>query len=369
MLGFHQVVSQPARQDPDWIEPAGESPTLSRPARLLGVAAALASVIAIAWLDALVPNEIALVLLYLVPVAACGWWLGGRATALVATAAAVGFLVSDLVSRAPPSLSISLWHGFTAHVVFLGLGISMARVRVARDHLAAANRRLSEHLERESTLARTDPRTGLPNVRAFLDHLRTEVARRRRDGRPMSVAYLDIDNFKLVNDIYGHAAGDELLGRIGEGIRDSVRAGDVFARVGGDEFAVAFAETAGTDVLAIAQRLAARIRSVGSFYSLARADCSIGIASFEVTPDDPELILHSADAAMYEAKQKGKGRIVVNEEPAVEEVPLEVTTRIRVSRPPADAQAPAEVAPADPATVDEPQAAPPIPALGGQGAN
>ena len=277
--------------------------------------------------------DISLELLYLIPIAACGWWLGVRVTALVALAAGAAFLAHDLASRAAFSLSLSLWHAFTLQIVFLTLGAAVARVRVTQVRLAEANRRLSDHLEQESLLARTDPRTGLPNVRAFLDHLSIEVARRRRDGRPLSVAYLDIDNFKQVNDIYGHGAGDDLLARIGVGIREAVRAGDVFARVGGDEFAVAFAETAGADVTTIAQRLAARIRAVCSHYPKAGADCSIGIASFDVVPEDPEAIVHCADAAMYRAKQQGKGRIVVSDEDAVEWVPEAVTMPVRARHP------------------------------------
>jgi diguanylate cyclase (GGDEF)-like protein len=367
MLGFHHVVSQPARREADRVEPSDGGRVTSRPARVLGAVGGLASVIAIAWLDALVPNDIALVLLYLVPIAACGWWLGERATVLVAATAGVAFLVSDLASRTTPNLSVSLWHTFSSMIVFLGLGVAVARVRLTQDRLAAANLRLAEHLEQESTLARTDPRTGLPNVRAFLDHLRTEVARRRRDGRPMSVAYLDIDNFKEVNDRYGHGAGDDLLARIGEGIRDSVRAGDVFARVGGDEFAVAFAETAGPDVLAIAQRLMVRIRSVGSRYPRCGVDCSIGIASFAVTPDDPELILHCADSAMYEAKEKGKGRIVVNEEEGIEHEPSVVTTRIRMPRRPVEADDHTDDTPVE--RTEETQPDQPRPARHGRGAN
>jgi len=366
MLGFHQVVTRAGRREDDREESLDDGAP-SRAARLLGFSAALTSIVAIAWLDALVPNEIALVLLYLIPIAACGWWLGGRITLGVAVFAGVAYLASDLVSRTTPHLSVSLWHAFTSMIVFLGLGASVARVRLTQIHLAAVNLRLAEHLEQESTLARTDPRTGLPNVRAFLDHLRTEVARRRRDGRPLSVAYLDIDNFKRVNDTYGHGAGDDLLARIGEGIRDSVRAGDVFARVGGDEFAVIFAETAGPDVLAIAQRLAARIRNVGTRYPRAGVDCSIGIASFEVTPDDPEFILHCADSAMYEAKQKGKGRIVVNEEEGVEPERVEVTTRIRMPHRRVEADDHTDDVPAEPAGEKQPDL--PKPARHGRGAN
>jgi diguanylate cyclase (GGDEF)-like protein len=369
MFAFHQVELHPRRRATD-LETAATQQLhgLRGSRRALGALAAVTAVVAIAWLDAIVPSDIALVLLYLVPIAACGWWLGGRVTVLVAVAAGVAFLVSDLGSRTPASLSVSLWHAFTTQIVFLALGGAVARVRLGQDHLAEANRRLSEHLEQESLLARTDARTGLPNVRAFLDHLDMEVARRRRDGRPLAVAYLDIDNFKQVNDIYGHAAGDDLLARIGEAIREAVRAGDVFARVGGDEFAVAFAETGPGDVQTIAQRLAARIRALGAYYPKAQPDCSIGIACFLTVPADPEAIVHCADAAMYRAKQQGKGCIVVSDEDAVEWVPEAVTQPVRVGRP-AAAAAPA-TADADPhEAAGAPDLSPRAPATDGRGAN
>jgi diguanylate cyclase (GGDEF)-like protein len=323
MLGFHHVMHGLARRPTDDDPRAALAPAR----RVLATLAALASVAVIAWVDALLPAEVPLVLVYVFPIAACAWWLGGRTAAFVAVVAGFAFALHDLPARVTPSLGAFVWRAFSVQVLFLALGLALARVRLSRDRLAAANRLLSEHLERESALARTDPRTGLPNVRSFLDHLGTEVARRRRDGRAMSVAYIDLDNFKQVNDIYGHAAGDDLLARIGQGIREAVRGGDVFARMGGDEFAVAFAETSSNDVMAIAQRLAARVRAICADYPKAGADCSIGIASFDVTPEDPEVIVHCADAAMYQAKQQGKGRIVVSDHATVEWVAEDVTSR------------------------------------------
>lgn len=172
---------------------------------------------------------------------------------------------------------------------------------------------LTAHLwtsrERERELARRDGLTGLANRRAFIETVAAESARCRRNGRPLSLAYLDCDHFKELNDSLGHLAGDRLLSTIGRVLQSSTREYDTAARLGGDEFALLLAEANADN----AERIAHRIRD--DLHGAIRAEgwsvtVSIGVATFaEPLPPAVELIA-VADAAMYEAKKSGAGRIV-----------------------------------------------------------
>jgi diguanylate cyclase (GGDEF)-like protein len=274
--------------------------------------AAIVVVLFISRFDLSTNPEFGLALVYLVPVIACGWWLGAASAGTVAAVAGVAFFVADSLSRDPTTLQAATWNALTKLTIFLSLGIGAARVRDARDRLTVANLRLEEMLAREATLARTDALTMLPNLRSFFDYVRTEVSRRQRHRRPLCVAYLDLDNFKQVNDQYGHAAGDELLTRVGAMLRESIRGGDLFARIGGDEFALVFDDPRLEHVELIARRLATRITELGKAYERAGVSASIGIAFFTRPPTDAEEILRAADAAMYEAKSAGKNGLAVH---------------------------------------------------------
>ncbi len=156
-----------------------------------------------------------------------------------------------------------------------------------------------------------DTLTGLPNRSLLLDRAGQMLARYRRDGTPVAALFIDIDNFKTVNDTLGHAAGDELLAAVAARIRLALRATDTIGRLGGDEFVV-LAE--GEGLLAGPEQVAERIMELmanpfdikGSLMSVT---VSIGIAVGQT--DDPDALLRDADVAMYEAKAAGRNRAVV----------------------------------------------------------
>ena len=127
----------------------------------------------------------------------------------------------------------------------------------------------------------------------------------------MLIAYLDVDNFKNLNDERGHPEGDEFLKHISHAIKDTVRASDVAARLGGDEFAVLFADAKRIAVEPLAHRLLARVRALGDRYPGLDLGASVGMAWFEHAPEEPELLLQRADGAMYEAKTAGKHRFAL----------------------------------------------------------
>ncbi|MEZ0291282.1 MAG: diguanylate cyclase, partial [Solirubrobacteraceae bacterium] len=155
-----------------------------------------------------------------------------------------------------------------------------------------------------------DPLTGLPNRALALDRLEGALARRRRDGRAVAVLLADLDQFKLVNDSMGHQAGDDLLVALAPRLHDAVRPSDTVARLGGDEFLVVCEQLDGPhEAIRVAERVA---QAINQPIVLASGEhfvsASIGIAVAERADADPADLLRDADAAMYRAKERGRGR-------------------------------------------------------------
>jgi len=166
-------------------------------------------------------------------------------------------------------------------------------------------RRTQAQLER---LAAHDQLTGALNPRAFAERLSQELDRNRRYNRPLALLYLDLDDFKTVNDRHGHQTGDAVLRLVAEATRGAVRQSDIVARLGGDEFAVLMPETDGAVAHAAATRLAGGIRTV--FRGTPSVTASIGVVSAPGAALGPDELLRRADKAMYEAKRAGKDRVV-----------------------------------------------------------
>lgn len=157
-------------------------------------------------------------------------------------------------------------------------------------------------------LSRTDALTGLASRRHFLDELGREVGRASRNDRALSVAILDLDHFKQVNDTRGHAAGDAVLCEVAARIRRCLRAQDMIGRLGGEEFGVIFPETEGDKVLMVARRLRAALSGTpfvidGGPLSIG---VSIGVATAQGASCDRNVLIEQADAALYAAKRSGR---------------------------------------------------------------
>ncbi|HET9206664.1 MAG TPA: GGDEF domain-containing protein [Burkholderiaceae bacterium] len=174
---------------------------------------------------------------------------------------------------------------------------------------------LSDTLARQlRELANTDALTGTQNRRAFLERAAEELQRARRYGHPLCVAMLDIDAFKAVNDLRGHAAGDQVLARVASVCMAQLRLGaDHCGRLGGEEFAILMPETDLAGAEAIAQRLCVAIREL-RFEAAGQTYCvsaSIGVAVLTPADGDVATLLARADAALYMAKGTGRDRVMV----------------------------------------------------------
>ena len=197
---------------------------------------------------------------------------------------------------------------------------------------SAVDRNLVEAEVRHRALH--DPLTGLPNRALALDRLEGALARRRRDGRAVAVLLADLDQFKLVNDSLGHAAGDDLLVALAPRLHDAVRPSDTVARLGGDEFLVVCEQLDGAhEAIRVAERVAQAINqpivlSAGEHFITA----SIGIAVAESADALPEELLRDADAAMYRAKERGRGRYELFDEVLRKRVLLRLRTENELRR-------------------------------------
>lgn len=177
----------------------------------------------------------------------------------------------------------------------------------------AERKRLAEELRR---IAIVDEMTGLNTRRHLLELGEHEHRRQQRNGLPMSVLLMDLDHFKRVNDIHGHAAGDETLRRFGAALRACMRKTDIFGRFGGEEFLALLPETALEVALTLAERVRRAVEAMKIDWqgSSIRISVSIGAASLEAG-EPLERAIARADTALYQAKDEGRNRVAVQPPP------------------------------------------------------
>ena len=257
--------------------------------------------VALAIVDVATGPELSFSIFYVLPISMITWRLGRHAGVAASSGGALAWYLADRLSGAHYSHPlIPLWNS----VVRLGFFLMISGLLAS---LARAHRQ-------EVSSARTDPLTGLPNRRRFEELALHELARAARSGSPVTVAILDLDGFKAVNDRSGHAAGDEVLRHVAIAAATALREVDVKARLGGDEFGFVLPDTGASEARRALFRLADHIgRAAAGTTGLGS---SIGAVSFEGSPLTLEEALERADAALYRAKLAGKGRVEIAVVPA-----------------------------------------------------
>lgn len=238
--------------------------------------------------------EVSWSVFYTLPVGVAAWYAGARWGLALCVLAAATWYQADILAGATYS---------AAWIPFWNAGVRLAFFVIIAS-LLARQRRI---LDAQRDLAEVDPLTGLANSRRFLAVLEAEVARSARYRRPVSLAYLDLDGFKGVNDRLGHLVGDDLLAIVGRALRHQVRKTDLPARLGGDEFAVLFPETDAVAVREAMDHLRSRLQA-----AVDERGWPVGFSAGVVTSTGAiatgEELIRRADEVMYEVKRSGKGR-------------------------------------------------------------
>ena len=244
-------------------------------------------------IDYLSGPDFAFSVFYLLPLSVIGWVSSQRLLPQVAgMLAAVTWLLADLYSGALYShAAIPVWNTTTRLAIFLIVVMLLQNLRAA--------------FAEQRTLARTDPLTGVSNSRAFMEHIGAELQRARRFRAPLSLIYVDVDDFKAVNDKHGHAAGDQVLRSVAKVLRESTRTVDTVGRLGGDEFAILMPSTDEAGASKVLSDLPHRLERGMKDFPFG-VTLSTGCVSFIDPPAGVGAMLQAADELMYEAKKAGK---------------------------------------------------------------
>jgi diguanylate cyclase (GGDEF)-like protein len=247
------------------------------------------------YIDYLSGLEVHLTVLLLVPIYFATWYSGMLSGLLISIVSASSLILDPIVERKIyPHVWEILWN-IAAVLIFFTVFV----------YLLA---RLKAELAKAVESAHTDNLTGLLNSRAFFEMAEQERLQAIRYGHPLTLCFLDLDNFKQVNDSLGHMTGDELLRIVARALRENIRGSDIAVRVGGDEFAVLFPETGGGEAGVLVAKLHGALNRVLQQRGWP-VTASIGMLTFIVVPGTVKEMLHLADIMMYEAKKSGKNRV------------------------------------------------------------
>lgn len=239
--------------------------------------------------------ELSSSIFYVVPLAISAWYGSRKSAILIAILAAAVWLASDSLSGQTYSRPfIIYWNGSVRLGLFLIIGFLLSGYRAK--------------LTVEETLADTDSLTGAYSRRAFYEKIDREIYRLDRFKHPFTLAYIDLDNFKPVNDAMGHHVGDELLKKVVLLLQAKTRKVDVVARLGGDEFALLMVETEFNAAADAMEKLRGNLLDAMEQEGWP-VTFSIGLVSCERPPRDIQEVMRFADGLMYSVKKSGKNRI------------------------------------------------------------
>ncbi|MGB2895501.1 MAG: GGDEF domain-containing protein [Anaerolineales bacterium] len=250
-----------------------------------------------------------------IPIALAGMIIGGRSPFFYSVPASMALAVSFLTQGSEFLLPGFELEGISAGI-FLGCQIILHQglatmFIITSAHVESTIEQLLHQTEQLSHLANTDALSGLANRRFFVEQLEREFARAKRYRRPLTLLYLDLDDFKSINDRFGHVVGDEVIRNLSLSMRAVLRSTDLLARIGGDEFAVLLPETAIKGGVGVTNKLK---RALIAFTSrpdsvISSVTFSAGLAQYRFEDESIDDLLARADHAQYQAKDAGKGQI------------------------------------------------------------
>ena len=269
---------------------------LDRRSKAFNVGLALLLVALVGIGDTVLPKQVSFSYLYLAPIAICAWYAARRVALGMAVICIAVWASSDFYSSGGiyPNPVLPLWNGTIRFSFYAILALLLAELRRSLHH--------------EKELARTDFLTGLANPRWFYEVCDAEASRSRRYRRPMTLVYIDVDDFKSVNDRFGHRGGDDLLRVVGQTVRTTVRHTDFAARWGGDEFVILLPETDSDQAVIVVDKLRAQLlaRVLAHGWPVT---FSIGVGTLRRPEGTVEDFVARADSLMYLAKGQGKNTV------------------------------------------------------------
>ncbi len=238
--------------------------------------------------------DLSLSIFYLVPIAIAAWYLDLATGISLSLLCALLWLWADTSAKTYSSGFLPLWNAGIRLGFFL-----LVNYLIVGQHQA---------FKQEHQLARTDDLTGIYNRRFFIEMLKLEMERSRRYQLPFTLAYVDIDNFKAINDQYGHSEGDRLLKTVSKRLLEFTRDNDIVGRLGGDEFGVILPQVEYAQAYLVLARLHTSLTSeIGHGWSVG---FSMGAITFlESPPASTDEAIAQADQIMYEIKRKGKNAL------------------------------------------------------------
>lgn len=246
-------------------------------------------------IDYVTGYEVSVALFYLGPIALATWYAGRGAGVAIALISCLAWFLADQAAGGDYSTAaIPVWNA----LVRLGFFLVTA-------HLLDA---LRESLASQQHVARIDGLTSLYRRGVFEERLRHDLALARRHNGMVTIAYVDVDDFKVVNDTYGHAEGDRVLRALGSVLQRATREADTAARMGGDEFALILPDTDLLGARLAISKISRQLRQTMETHGWG-VTCSVGVLTLEGSAMSPEQALDVADDLMYQVKRAGKGAV------------------------------------------------------------
>jgi len=242
-------------------------------------------------------GDYSLIVFYLIPVSLVAWFVNRYSGMIFCfLALATRFIVNEAhTSFAFQGSSLHYWNECIELLFLLIMSLLFSALR--------------KNLDSEKTLACSDPLTGALNRRAFFDIAEYELNRSQRYEHAITIAYIDLDNFKGINDRLGHTAGDNLLIAVTKTIAANIRSTDILSRVGGDEFVILLPETPADAAAAFLEKIHYQLNQAMSAKNWP-VTFSIGAVTYPKAPSDVEAVIKKADMLMYEVKRSGKNRLL-----------------------------------------------------------
>lgn len=270
-----------------------ESP--DKPSKLLLVLAGFILIGMVGFVDYLTGSEIGFSIFYVLPISLITWITDKRLGFVASIGSAALWAIADLATRDAYSHAlIPIWNTLIRLTFFIIITLLLSALRKA--------------LRRVNKLARVDYLTGAANSRFFYYLARREVERCQRYKHPFTVAYIDLDNFKAVNDQFGHSVGDRLLNLVVSSIKNQIRKTDVVARLGGDEFVLLLPETNQQSARLVVSKVQSLLTT-----NMQKNDWmvtfSVGVVTYMVAPESIDSLVKTADELMYSVKFDGKNAI------------------------------------------------------------